>query len=90
MARSDRMAVAESPRDPEARNDNFTGRQLEVISLIAAGRSNREIAAELGISVRTVRAHSDALRMKLGLVPRRRIPLEYRRQTGRDPFLSST
>jgi non-specific serine/threonine protein kinase len=63
----------------------FTRRQLQVVELIAEGRSNREIAAELGISPRTVRAHCDVLRAKL-TARRREIPLAYRCLTGSDPF----
>lgn len=35
----------------------LTGRQVEVLSLLALGRSNRDIAAELGISAGTVKMH---------------------------------
>ena len=37
--------------------DRLTPREVEVLSLIAAGNSNREIAAELVLSVRTVERH---------------------------------
>ncbi|HET9477522.1 MAG TPA: alpha/beta fold hydrolase [Dehalococcoidia bacterium] len=37
--------------------DGLTPRELEVLRLIAAGRSSREIAAELVLSVRTVERH---------------------------------
>ena len=63
----------------------LTPRQHQVLALIAQGLSNEEIGATLGISPRTVRAHSDLLRMKLG-VSRRRLPFAYRRLTGRDPL----
>jgi len=49
----------------------ITERQLEVVELIAAGLSNDEVGERLGITARTVKAHSDVLRQKLG-VPRRR------------------
>ena len=42
----------------------FTKRQQEVIELIAAGCSNEEVGERLGISPRTAKAHSDALRQK--------------------------
>ena len=35
----------------------FTGREIEVLRLLAQGTSNRDIAARLGISVHTVRNH---------------------------------
>ena len=43
----------------------FTERQRQVIRLIAQGHSNLEIADRLGVSPRTAKAHSDALRTKL-------------------------
>jgi DNA-binding CsgD family transcriptional regulator len=64
----------------------FTARQTQVVELIAAGYSNLEIALALDISERTVRAHCEVVRHKLDDVPRRRIPLAYRRATGADPL----
>jgi DNA-binding CsgD family transcriptional regulator len=64
----------------------FTERQLEVIRLIAEGCSNDEIAARLGVTARTAKAHCDTLRTKLGVSRRRYIPLAYRVTTGEDPM----
>jgi DNA-binding CsgD family transcriptional regulator len=64
----------------------ITERQREVIALIAAGCSNDEVAARLGISPRTVKAHCDVLRQKLGVKRRRQIPIAYRLVTGEDPL----
>ncbi len=47
--------------------ESVTARELEVMRLIAAGSSNREIGADLGISVRTVDTHRSNLLKKLGL-----------------------
>ena len=63
----------------------FTGRQRQVIGLIAQGYSNPEIAALLGVSPRTVKAHSDLLRTKLRVSRRRQIPAAFREATGEDP-----
>jgi DNA-binding CsgD family transcriptional regulator len=63
----------------------FTPRQREVVHLIALGCSNAEIADRLGISPRTAKAHSDVLRMKLGVTRRRQIPAAFRELTGEDP-----
>lgn len=68
------------------RNADITERQREVVELIAAGLSNVEVGRRLGISPRTAKAHSDALRQKLGVPRRRQIPLAYRTLTGRDPL----
>ena len=64
----------------------ITDRQRQVIELIAAGCSNEEVGERLGISARTAKAHSDALRQKLGVARRRQIPLAYRALTGEDPL----
>ena len=64
----------------------ITERQREVVALIAAGHSNEEIGVRLGISPRTVKAHCDVLRMKLGVARRRHIPVAYRLLTGDDPL----
>jgi DNA-binding CsgD family transcriptional regulator len=64
----------------------LSGRQREVLVQVAMGRSAREIADALGITPRTVRAHTDALRFKLGARRARDLPLAYRVATGRDPL----
>ena len=64
----------------------ITERQREVVMLIAAGCSNDEVAARLGISPRTAKAHCDVLRQKLGVKRRRQIPIAYRLLTGDDPL----
>lgn len=43
----------------------LTGREREVLSGIARGRTNKEIAGELGISHRTVETHRESLMRKL-------------------------
>ena len=67
----------------------LTERQREVVALIAAGCSNDEVGARLGISPRTAKAHCDVLRQKLGVTRRRQIPMAYRLLTGEDPLTSS-
>ena len=64
----------------------ITARQRQVVALIAAGCSNEEVGERLGISPRTAKAHSDALRHKLGVTRRRQIPAAFRLLTGEDPL----
>ena len=64
----------------------ITARQREVVALIAAGCSNDEVGARLGISPRTAKAHCDVLRQKLGVPRRRQIPIAFRLLTGEDPL----
>jgi DNA-binding CsgD family transcriptional regulator len=68
---------------------SLTKRQKAVVELIAAGCSNDEVGERLGISPRTAKAHSDALRHKLGVARRRHIPAAYRLLTGEDPYAPS-
>ncbi len=58
---------------PEGRGDGdygLTGRELDVLRLVAAGRSNREIAAELFISPKTASVHVSNILAKLGVASR--------------------
>lgn len=48
----------------------LTAREFEVLRLVAAGRSNREIAAELFISAKTVSVHVSNILGKLGVTSR--------------------
>jgi DNA-binding NarL/FixJ family response regulator len=56
--------VEDLPTDPLAR---LSGREREVLQLVAEGNTNREIATRLGISVHTVNAHRVNLMSKLNL-----------------------
>jgi DNA-binding NarL/FixJ family response regulator len=45
----------------------LTARERQVLLGVAEGRTNREIAVELGISHRTVETHRESLMRKLGI-----------------------
>jgi DNA-binding NarL/FixJ family response regulator len=49
----------------------LTGRQAEILRLLADGMSNAEIAERLVVSVRTVDHHVSAVLQKLGVTSRR-------------------
>jgi DNA-binding CsgD family transcriptional regulator len=62
-------AVASGPRDPAA-SSGLTPRELEVLRLLVAGRSNPEIADALFVSRRTVTTHLTSIFAKLGVATR--------------------
>jgi FixJ family two-component response regulator len=60
-----RRTAASSRSSADARIERLTGREREVLALIAAGHQNREIATQLGISPRTVEVHKARIMEKL-------------------------
>jgi DNA-binding NarL/FixJ family response regulator len=56
-----------APASPPLAASVLTPREQQILIQVAAGRTNREIGAELGISSRTVEAHRESLMMKLGV-----------------------
>jgi DNA-binding NarL/FixJ family response regulator len=64
----DRMAQQPLPEfAAEAKLDELTRREREVLELIARGLSNREIATDLFVEESTVRTHVKRIQMKLQL-----------------------
>ncbi|MFN8459628.1 MAG: response regulator transcription factor [Anaerolineae bacterium] len=54
------------PHRPHAAGSDLTPREVEVLHLLAQGRLNKEIAAQLVISERTVKFHVSSIMSKLG------------------------
>ena len=59
--------LAKSGRKAQATGVSVSERESEVLRLIAAGYSNKEIAAQLELSVKTVEVHKANAARKLGL-----------------------
>jgi DNA-binding NarL/FixJ family response regulator len=49
------------------RRDRLTSREMEVLQLIAESHANKQIAAELGIGIKTVEKHRERLMAKLNI-----------------------
>ncbi|MFC4943962.1 response regulator [Pseudonocardia sp. GCM10023141] len=62
-----RLVEAVAAAGPPAAPDGLTAREVEVLVLIAQGRSNADIAAEMVISAATVKTHINNLFAKAGL-----------------------
>jgi FixJ family two-component response regulator len=63
----DRAARAKRARaaDLQAHLDSLTPRELEVMTLVVAGLLNKQVAAELGISEKTIKVHRGQVMQKM-------------------------
>ncbi len=66
LSNGDILASAPSPRPTELL-ERLTARELEILRLVADGRSNAKIARELSITVQTVKAHLSNTYRKIGV-----------------------
>lgn len=55
---------------PAAPHASLTRREIEVLGLVAQGKTNAQVAQELFVTPRTVNAHLTAVYAKLGVVSR--------------------
>ncbi len=58
---------SERPLAPSSQRLRLSGREVEVIQLIAEGHANKQVAAVLNISVKTVEKHRQRLMEKLNI-----------------------
>jgi NarL family two-component system response regulator YdfI len=62
------LPTAEASPTPNSRHSSaLSQRELEILSIVASGARNKEIAAHLGLTERTVKAHLDSIFNKLGV-----------------------
>ncbi len=54
-------------RDPKPESETLTAREIEVLRMLSQGKVNKEIAAALNITERTVKFHVSAILGKLGV-----------------------
>lgn len=66
----DRFAAAPSPPEPVPGLDQLTAREHDVLAALGRGRSNAELARELGISDATAKTHVSRVLAKLGAASR--------------------
>jgi DNA-binding NarL/FixJ family response regulator len=69
----------------EATAGPLTAREREIAGLIAAGRTNREVAEQLVLSVRTIDAHLRNIYGKLGVRSRVELTREVEPDAAADP-----
>ena len=60
-----RVSKFQAQRDHEAMLARLTAREQQVLERIVAGRLNKQIADDLGISIKTVEAHRANIMEKL-------------------------
>ncbi len=60
-------AVADACLSPKAAGETLSVRERQVLQLIAEGRTTKDIAAQMNVSVKTVESHRTRLMQKLGI-----------------------
>jgi DNA-binding NarL/FixJ family response regulator len=78
MAEVNRLSAREGRKVSQPLSDPLSARELDVLRLLAAGRSNKEIGAELNITEGTVKNHMTNVLGKLGVLDRTQAALRAR------------
>lgn len=87
LAEDEALALAleaqhSSRQSDQAARLELTRRQLEVLALLAAGKSSKEIAEQLSIAVKTTENHVRNIMDKLALTSRAAVPTLASRHAG--------
>lgn len=70
-----RNNAAAPPREPQQKTYGLTPRELEIVSSVVAGESNKDIASKFGISLQTVKHHLTNIYDKVGVSNRLELTL---------------
>lgn len=57
----------EAPRPPVLKRERLTGREREIVQLLAEGRSSKQVATTLGITTKTAETHRANIMRKLSI-----------------------
>jgi len=82
LARLMNTSKVEDPAIPLIYDEDFTGSEMRIAALVAKGLSNKEIAAQLDVSVRTVEGHISNILSKKGWSSRVEIVRHIMKQNG--------
>jgi DNA-binding NarL/FixJ family response regulator len=81
LARRVLEEFADSPHPTPLRTRDLSAREVQVLTLVARGRTYKEVGAELGLTERTVKYHMGEIVARLQLANRAEV-LEYARKAG--------
>jgi len=62
-----RIVLEDYIKEPDASDRILSSREIEVLQLVAEGRTNKEVADLLHLSVKTVEGHKDNIKKKLNI-----------------------
>jgi DNA-binding NarL/FixJ family response regulator len=62
-----RMTATSQPAPSQSPVHTLSDRELEVFEMIGRGRSTKDVARQLHLSVKTVETHREKIKAKLGL-----------------------
>jgi DNA-binding CsgD family transcriptional regulator len=88
-AEAELLAARGRPPKSTQAGDELTPSERRIADLAAAGTSNREIAAALFLSVRTVETHLTSVYRRLGIGSRRELPDALTHSTGEEAQLAA-
>ncbi len=74
---SARLIVEAEPQSPSGNNNALSGRELEVMKLVATGSSNKVIARNLGLQEKTIKRHVTSILAKLRVTNRTEAALKW-------------